>query len=158
MKSFRTKIRKASPIGKKIKARRIWGSNFTSASGFSLELTSKDSMAVFVDKRFEKTTGAKLNDFFSKPRLIAHCISTLGHEWTVWTEPTGKNKIGMIVYIKSGKPLMTGTGVIRNGAFIMELETLYDGITNKCHCTAGISGSYNRKDGWQVEGQAGVEC
>jgi hypothetical protein len=155
MKRFVSKLREATPIGKAYAPKRKWGRSFVQTSGFSLRLSPRHSVAVFVDRRFGEARGLKRMAFLQKPRILARCISTVGFEWTIHCEPLGERKIGIIAYSAVGKAILTGTGMIQDdGAFRAKLAPLYKGITNRCRITrAGPVAKLSSDGEWGVGGE-----
>jgi hypothetical protein len=98
--------------------------------------------------------------FLEKPRILAHCRSTLGHEWVIHSEPLDGNRIGLVIYTARGKAIAAGTGTIQtNGAFRAAVSTLYDGITNRCRCKFTVHAKYSSSDSeWGVAGQVEGAC
>ena len=156
--NIRARLREAHAIEQR-QSRAEWGKTFADTSGFSFALTPKHSMAVFVDRRLLSEGGAGRAQFLSRPQLIAHCISTLGHDWVIHSEPLGGKTFGMIVYTSRGKALAAGTGrVDARGTMHARVRTLYDGITNSCKCKFHAYAKVSSGGKWAVGGVVEGRC
>lgn len=68
----------------------------------------------------------------ARTAIVAHCISCVGEDWEVHSEPVRRAKTGLIVYTAKDKAIATGTGRLdKRNNFLFSLATLYHGITNK---------------------------
>jgi hypothetical protein len=112
-------------------------------------------VAIYVDTRFGEALGVKRMEFLREPCILAHCISTMGFEWAIQSEPIAEGKIGVIAYSARGKAILAGTGVIKkDGSFRANLTPLYKGITNSCKITrAGVAAKYSSDGEWVVGGE-----
>ena len=98
MATFRTTISSVFPMGENPVPKKTWGKTFVRTSGFVLKLTARHSMAVFVDRRFGAAHGEERASFLQNPCIFAHCLSTLGLEWRIESEPLEAHKIGLVIY------------------------------------------------------------
>jgi hypothetical protein len=159
MRTFRTTIHKVGPISDRLKPKKKWGGTFARTSSFSLGLTKRHSIAVFIDERFGTAKGAQRVRFLRKAGILAHCTSTMGHDLVIQSEPIGANEIGLVMYTVHGKAIAAGTGRIEsNGAFRARLSTLYDGIRlNSPGCKFSVSAEASSGGDWGVAAQIEVE-
>jgi hypothetical protein len=147
-------LSRVRPIPPDVQPNPQWGPDFDNSSGFTLDVGEKYSMSVFVDRKLKPGNHDTLAKYFSEPdRLLAHCISCVGEEWTVYTESTETDEFGLLVYTARGKALAAGTGWIApNGEMSSTVSTLYRGITQRIGVDYTATAGYNSQGQWTVTG------
>lgn len=145
-----SRITKAHPIPEDIQASRKWGSGFSREHGFAIQIHKKYWMSIFVHSDLLSAKAAERRAFVDREGVIAHCISCVGEDWEVRSEPIDKAKAGLIVYTAKGKAI--GRGIIflnKVGEPEFTSESLYPGITNAVKLEYKLEGKA-KNNGWEV--------
>jgi hypothetical protein len=148
---LQVKIKEAHPIPADVKPSGQWPGNFNSSAGFSLNIGNKYSLSVFVLPELVKGTREQRSAILSGEGTMAHCISCVGEEWNLQSEPTGPDAVGLIMYTAKGKALASGTGRLeRNGAITFSISTLYKGMTNVAPIEYSVQGKVTSDGKYEV--------
>ncbi|GHH41553.1 hypothetical protein [Lentzea cavernae] len=136
-----------------------WGDGFDRREGFALRILDKYWMSVFVERSFSAGPADQRKNLLSRvDGVLARCISCVGEEWEVRSEPTSANRVGLVVYTAKGKALAAGTGMLSGaGSFHFHLDTLYDGMTNSSGVEYHVEGSASSTGEWEVTAGVSVE-
>ena len=154
---LRARITKALPIQEDTKPRSRWAGDFDSSSGFSVNIGKKYSLSVFVLPELVQGKREQRSKILSRQGVVAHCISCVGEEWDLHCEPTGPDRVGLIMYTAKGKAMAAGTGRLdRTGAVAFSLSTLYSGMTYVAPVEYTVAGKVTSDGKWEVSGSVKV--
>ena len=134
-----------------------WGEWFGSDFGLVFRFQNGRKASLFLDSRLSSNNPNDVLKFLEAESTAGYVINCENQEWTIKLEPTFEGQFGVIVYTKSGKAYIYGTGEVeKTGQWKVDLSTLYAGIRNtkKCHVQGGVRGG----TGQRTEAQAGVGC
>jgi hypothetical protein len=145
------------PIPPDIKPNQSWGKDFDNSSGFALDVGPDYSMSVFLHQSLNAQDRKTRADFLSvQDQVIAYCISCMGEEWKVVSEPTAEDEFGIVFYTAHGKAFAAGTiNLATDGTFIWDVYTLYNWITQAREATLKAGGECDTSGKCKIS--AGVE-
>ncbi|HMI98997.1 MAG TPA: hypothetical protein VK488_04095 [Gaiellaceae bacterium] len=155
---MKTKLGEPHPIPSDIRPRKGWGASFNREAGFAVRVL-KYSMSVFVHRRLaSRSRSQRATALGRQDAVLAHCISCVGEEWEIRSEPTDSNAVGLVAYTAKGKAIAAGTGKLdRAGNFSFDLQTLYPGMTNAISkIDYKVEGKGNSDGSWSVTGSVTV--
>jgi hypothetical protein len=152
MMAYKTsRTRKALPIPQGVKTGSKWGPSFSRDSGFAFVIHKKYWMSVFIHGDLTAAAQSRKKKILATEGVIAHCISCVGEDWEVRSEPTDSSRAGFIVYTAKGKPVGSGEIAVDDaGTLSFSSHALYPGITNAVKFDYKIEGKGKSDGSWEV--------
>ena len=148
-----SRVNTAYEIPTDIEPQKEWGPSFSRLNGFAIQVHKKYWMSVFINADLFHPKLAERRAILQRQEgVIAHCISCVGEDWEVRSEPITKGA-GFIVYTAKGKPIGRGIANLNKGGNLQfTAETLYPGITNSFKIEFSIHGDLSNDGGWFLGG------